>query len=1253
MMGEKPQQENEKELFGTYLGRVFEVGFNIGLLESLERHEITAYYGDTYKQDLQKLYAPRLIQKLQKYADVSDSWSKANIERWGYFILMRGYLSGLTFFTEYLQSFQYADYRCVYILCNFYGSNSLGTYTEKDSRSAALELIQQFDRAGYEVELTEGDLREYQHTGEFLNADTLLLLTNGKKWRMFCVDLSIFTVRTLEDTHDLTDIAFLQQMLVRELSYLRSKSVFTNLSIDADLDTTADVMLSSQLNHYFKAFQHHDKESVKLIQAASYAYSFYAFLRRKAVLDERSDLFINALGYTDRGWSGIAVHQKADKASQMDLLKTCAEIYRQKLYDQQIDEARNELLRSIEQTAGLSFSGSAGRAFVRNLVHLVERGDGIRWLDHEEILEGFASTWTPLQPEILNEEAQKWLEMSGFQGKTLQDAHAELIKQALRSDRLYLFLTGSPGIGKTTALTSFLKEAEANGEGFLLLYASPRKQVNRDIIKKFREEPASQHLFALTTNSTILRAHGSRNGPQKKTVYFYSPERSARFFEGGIDFLPADEAEMQTSFQRARELEEIQEGLLVDKGERVYGVLDSLCSAINVVLSRDISRSVVASVAIQSLKRVGRGENTTLDHLKKMLRSVSNDHGIIPAKMHELRKRIKHVFIMIDEVTGDEGGAAFLAGLQRFLSNNGLLDPTYGFNTKIIVADASIVDSRVIKQHLEKDDFEPNKIYFRKLAKEEQTTPLSVQEISFKLKKGWLINANVYPAERLKLRYEVAVDTLHYQEERYEDRSKQIKQETHERIIRSILQTLERADHQQLLVYIQDKMRLSEIMQAVYKRRQGDFKRGVHYLDIHANNSEYERREIEARREKVKIIFMTASASRGLSFPHARHIIVDIPHFEIEQNLMEILQVIYRGRGQEQYNRGEKQITFYLTERIAYLKPEDRELSVRERMIDLLNMLILLKAAILTRIQGYGNISRKKYVIIPIGGKAVASSGETLTSRIGRLLKELQDQQRLKWENEDLKYVRQALQDLLGSAEIKLQHYGGDATQAFVPLLPTFYQEFVERVRGGLHGLLGWKRFETAYICGGLLVAPCVGRNMQESYWLHANKLLREKVGSKEELLARMEALARDRDYPDSLHDTLRDAIALIKGLERYDSHVTSRYKQDSWHKDQHCAFPLVCLVAYPVFQAYFQGKPQREEQAETSFRALLQTYLRSVCTNADSILPLGSMYEDFPFLIFRSLSLGEARRKIFTGNYLFMSHEMNILNLLLATDRV
>ena len=46
-------------------------------------------------------------------------------------------------------------------------------------------------------------------------------------------------------------------------------------------------------------------------------------------------------------------------------------------------------------------------------------------------------------------------------------------------------------------------------------------------------------------------------------------------------------------------------------------------------------------------------------------------------------------------------------------------------NTKIIVADASIVDPWIIQQHLAETSYEPDKIYFRRIASQQNIAPLS------------------------------------------------------------------------------------------------------------------------------------------------------------------------------------------------------------------------------------------------------------------------------------------------------------------------------------------------------------------------------------------------------------------------------------------------------------------------------------------------------------------------------------------------
>ena len=121
------------------------------------------------------------------------------------------------------------------------------------------------------------------------------------------------------------------------------------------------------------------------------------------------------------------------------------------------------------------------------------------------------------------------------------------------------------------------------------------------------------------------------------------------------------------------------------------------------------------------------------------------------------------------------------------------------------------------------------------------------------------------------------------------------------------------------------------------KLGQENFQKNIHYLEIHANISEQEKQDIQKYQETVKIVFMTASGSRGLSFPKAKHILVEIPKFEIEKNLMEIIQVIYRGRGNDIIDNQDKYLNFYLAERSIYYQ-DDPQISVQESVLSLLNL---------------------------------------------------------------------------------------------------------------------------------------------------------------------------------------------------------------------------------------------------------------------------------------------------------------------------
>ena len=1251
------EQQEQSQHFGEDMGRIFEIGFNTGFLTAILQHkEVKHYFEDLYTNDLKHLRKQSLLSAIYKSTGVINQIDKEQLQQWVLYFMQKGYLAGLNLFTEYLQSFvqpkKYRQAEIVYLQCNFYGQNSFYIYN-KNENAAVQGLMQQIQRfKTTDFSISEAERKDHSGTGRFLKADTLLLLKYGRTWHILSIDLSIFSLQNLGEARDLNNIENVRSILASELYYNRAKSVFSDMSIDTEKENFTNDLLSDQLKTYFKAFKRKDKETVKVIQAASYAHDFYQFLLRKNILTETDHVLFNIIGYTDRAINAISVKQ-----DQVALLKTCAEIYRAPQDKKDLGEARDAVLKRIQKAARKGFGGD--KDFVGKLVHLADNGDGPHWLTHPETIENFLNTRAALTEKDLSPSLRTVLEPYEYLHKNILDMHALLINKELSGSSPYLFLTGHPGIGKTTAIVNFLKRARQKNEGFLFLYISPRKQVNLDIIQKFREttetEPPCPDIFGLTSNSLIIRNSGGH-----KAVHYYSDQRHDTFREKNVTFINADSEDAKYQQARSRQLEEIQEGLLVDKGEQVSGVLDSLCTALHATLEKPLAQAIVATVAIQSLKRLQDAQKTTLHHLKTIFNGVYNDRGqAIPQNMQALSQKIKHFFIMIDEVTGDESGVAFLHGLHTFLQDHDLLNSQL-INTKIIVADASIVDPKIIKQHLEDTDYEPDKIYFRQVAPNtDQSYPLHRETFRFQRVPATAINANAYPASKLNISYKIGVDALQFDATTFIERSKQLEKEKKYQIVTDIVTTLEDIHVSQQLVYIQDKQRLAELIQIIKKAR-GRFEPNSDYLEIHANISEQDKQDIARFRKSVKVVFMTASASRGLSFPEATRILIDIPHFEIEQNLMEILQVMYRGRGHKQKDQEEKHLLFYLTDQIIYTENNDRSYSVRESMVQLLNILIILKTSMMTRIAGSLQLNvNQHFMMIPIGGKSVYTAGETFTSRISNLMREAQTLSHRFHADKRLANVQESLKRTLEDVHISLRPNNMQKNDEvstlrsnYIAMIPTFAQAFEQKMRQGFDQLLTMPALEVAHVHGSVLIVPMINMSMQEAYRMRFEEVLRQNKARNIDILKDMKDLSTDPRYPPSFQSALKDGIALIRALHDMVEHKIPHYEQESSYTDQHYALPMSVFLLHQEMSSHFSARQEPENQEnplQLTFHTLLSRYIRTLYP-ADSMLPIGQQYDEFPFLVFRSLNVGAARSKMFTGKYLFMSREMNIINMLLSS---
>ncbi len=74
---------------GRHLGRLFEVGFNAGLLHSMEHHQLPQRYGTFYADALAMLRLPRVIQAISKRERIRSDVDRRLIASWFRYFLLR------------------------------------------------------------------------------------------------------------------------------------------------------------------------------------------------------------------------------------------------------------------------------------------------------------------------------------------------------------------------------------------------------------------------------------------------------------------------------------------------------------------------------------------------------------------------------------------------------------------------------------------------------------------------------------------------------------------------------------------------------------------------------------------------------------------------------------------------------------------------------------------------------------------------------------------------------------------------------------------------------------------------------------------------------------------------------------------------------------------------------------------------------------------------------------------------------------
>lgn len=1213
------------QIYQNDYGFVYEYGYNIGLFSALiqmQSDKKIVFNSKIQQRTTSWLEHPDqcfsnfVISFRTKHGIIDEAAFneiRENLEH----IFFYGYLSGHHAMRNYIQSislYPLIPAKVVYFQINLMDPLNR-SLLERDKKQAMKQDIQ--NAFGYQMEDWEIDY--YEKTGHFLRADSIVLLQQGKKYYLLITDNSL-NLRHLEGINT-------PELLLRSLQQIRSelgkKTKFTHLSMDTS--GIENIHLNHLLLRYANIVK--DKTLVKIVQAGSYAYSFLQFITEKMDLSkEKCD--ISLMGKTDDDFSIVNFSLPLNgwnHSKERDLLKQCHETYKAsrkkaKNERQEIPESSKEIL-----IKNMICNTELNRTELSNFVNKVK---GTFFITDR--ITGFQNT------------AGKYGD-----GETLRHDHSACVETGLRNnDHNILYLTGNPGIGKTTAIVDELKKQQQ----FLFLYTSCRRTVNDEILLKFQD---GEHLFAddliaLNTSSadeTVIKGsvvnvvNYTMNFPNQlmpsSKLKYLNKNRIRNYKESSVKFRTIGDNEF---------VEDIQ--------IRTGGVLKRLCAGIQEQMENPNIKKIVGTFAIQALKRTN--EQTTIQHILRLFPFIrySEEMGISidEGKFDVFVEKYPVVWIMIDEITGTDEGIHLYQFLKKWLFEDIYTqldrDRQEKWNLKFIVADASITNEKIINQCLHKyAHFDHSKIYVTSVD-EELLKPLETKEILVPISggniKGLLVNTNSYPAKELNLTYHISVQGISRDEyfasrRPKKERDKQernLSEEQDEMILRQIFNHLKEYPDEQVIVYIQDINRLEKLKNKFIQRYSLNFNQEAleyaHYMSITSQLTTKARAQALSATEKVRCVFMTSSASRGISFKKATKILAVLQTFNIERELMEQIQLYYRMRGDnERDTTRDKHIEFFVVDSYVH-NGADEEFHKSKTVIHLLSFLTLVRACLESRIFGKCEIGKRSLSVVPLGGSGISPVKNSLIQDIADsmklITKELAGKERFKL----LLELKEEFNSVFG--KMKVQTY----EQIFRPgfTAKNIYDKFLGLARYNLSKLIHLQPFYPFLFSNGLLLFPVKDYISEKvSFRIHERECNIRLIRKIEQALM--------EDITDDLRKKLIHILDLLEFEIEQQGQLPNKYVEKSSDEKRYVAFPLLAFTMFEELKEYDSNG------TEDTFLEAIQDLARAR-TNVSSVTPISGKYKNIPFITFKSDALEEMFESRFKQNYLLTSTETNILNLLL-----
>lgn len=813
-----------------------------------------------------------------------------------------------------------------------------------------------------------------------------------------------------------------------------SRGVFARVTAEVDEE---QFEISDDISTYLGALTADNKPFYKLCQASGYAESTVKLLAKKGVLTK--PCMTRALAITPNGLESVAARfvPGATMDPRFFLMEQLGSAYRKirKLADGDeaglravVEQVFNGIYRRLpgalmKGAKGLRAAPQPGEDYLlefeeqvpnfANPMQCFSRDDILHMVDESDALHRYFGQSARAAVGVALDEFAR-----GGADITLRDAHAAAVVAGLnaaRPGRVHVLgLEGNPGIGKTTAVTRYLAKQST---GYLFLYVSPRVVINRDVTEKLaRRDGETTGILTVTTNAQLIasaerwhlsqveqgldtRRHIDGAVVADGVASLVKPQRSVLVLD------PEQEREIEAAHAGSRLSKvTLSENEDVVQERSLLGVLGCMSSTTRelLALNPSVNRAVLTA-ALQGFREKSGGKHT-IQALSQLFKNPADRKAGVEER-RTFAQRMPVIVIMVDELAGDGAGSPFVHTIARWLEAE-FIEP-FGdagspFTVVLVVSDASLGNEVVLDRYLNAGDRTPDKVL---VSRSEGERPFRLAATKVRLggaKRDTLhVMTNSYPASELNIRYRINLSAVRLQEVQpglMETPRRAIRRVAEERLLenagREILKALD-AGAAQVVYFAQDKLFLRDLRAFLQNEPALSQNPGsVEILDSSVPGWKRKQLLEEEKRDTVKVFLMTSSGARGVSFPKTDWIIASVPRFSIEAALMEIAQLIYRGRGMYRNERGEVVSGDNVPRKLVMLVDDfllhEEELDMRQwlrQSIDLLTLLVMLRSTIYTRITGDAGL-KQKLALVPVGAVGLEELKSLMSSYVVDFIRE-------------------------------------------------------------------------------------------------------------------------------------------------------------------------------------------------------------------------------------------------------------------------